>query len=68
MHGVWTAQQIRDAEAVLLAHGAEDALMRRAAHGLALWVRRFLVALHPRVTGRRVTLLVGAGDNGGDAL
>jgi hydroxyethylthiazole kinase-like uncharacterized protein yjeF len=64
MHGVWTAQQIRDAEAVLLAQVPEDGLMRRAAHGLALEVRRFL----GRTSGRRVTLLVGAGDNGGDAL
>ncbi|GAA4548082.1 NAD(P)H-hydrate dehydratase [Pseudonocardia xishanensis] len=65
MQGVWTAQQIRDAEAVLLARCEEGALMRRAAHGLALEVRRFLGS---RVTGRRVTLLVGSGDNGGDAL
>ena len=65
MQGVWTADQIRAAEGVLRADLAEDVLMRRAAHGLALWVRRFL---GPRATGRRVTLLVGSGDNGGDAL
>lgn len=62
MRGVWTAQQIRDAEAVLLAGMPEDGLMRRAAYGLAREVRRLLDGR------RRVTLLVGSGDNGGDAL
>lgn len=42
----------------------DGALMRRAASGLAAHVRRFL----GRTYGRRVVLLVGAGDNGGDAL
>ena len=42
----------------------EGALMRRAAYGLAAHVRGWLGSTY----GRRVTLLVGAGDNGGDAL
>lgn len=62
MHPVWTAQQTRDAEAVLLAEMPADGLMRRAAYGLAREVRRVLAGR------RRVTLLVGSGDNGGDAL
>jgi hydroxyethylthiazole kinase-like uncharacterized protein yjeF len=64
MRGVWTAEQIRETEAVLLERTPDDALMRRAASGLALHVRRFLGS----TAGRRVTLLVGAGNNGGDAL
>src|SRR4051794_26603070 len=68
MQGVWTAQQIREAEEVLLDRLPDGVLMRRAAHGLALGVRRFLGERHGRATGRRVTLLVGAGNNGGDAL
>ncbi|WP_219418441.1 NAD(P)H-hydrate dehydratase [Pseudonocardia nigra] len=66
-HGVWTAQQVRDAEGVLLSRTAEGALMRRAAFGLAVHARRMLAA-DGRVGGRRVALLVGAGNNGGDAL
>lgn len=64
VRGVWTAQQIRDSEAVLLGRTADGVLMRRAAYGLAVHARRML----RRVAGSRVVLLVGAGDNGGDAL
>ncbi len=67
MRGVWTAQQVRDAEAVLLGRIREGALMRLAAFGLAVHARRMLAA-DGRVAGRRVVLLVGAGNNGGDAL
>ncbi|MFR9804265.1 NAD(P)H-hydrate dehydratase [Pseudonocardia sp. RS010] len=68
MQGVWTAQQIRETEEVLLARLPDGVLMRRAAHGLALAVRRYLGERHGRSAGRRVTVLVGAGNNGGDAL
>lgn len=54
----YLTQQVRDAEAPLLANGVP--LMRRAATALAAQLRR------PGVT--RVLLLVGTGDNGGDAL
>ena len=64
MEGVWTAQQIRETEARLMARVPEGALMRRAAFGLARHARRMLA----RTAGSRVALLVGAGDNGGDAL
>ncbi|MGH3616121.1 MAG: NAD(P)H-hydrate dehydratase [Pseudonocardia sp.] len=67
MRGVWAAQQVRDAEAVLLGRTPDGALMRRAAFGLAVHVRRMLTRTG-RVSGRRVVLLVGAGNNGGDAL
>ncbi len=64
MDGVWTAQQIRETEARLIARLPEGTLMRRAAFGLARQARRML----GRTAGARVALLVGAGDNGGDAL
>jgi len=54
----YTAAQVRAAEQPLLAAG--EPLMRRAAAALAAELREF--APH------RVLVLVGAGDNGGDAL
>jgi hydroxyethylthiazole kinase-like uncharacterized protein yjeF len=65
---MWTAEHVRAAEDVLLARTAEGALMRRAAHGLAARAAALLAERTGGVTGRRVTLLVGAGNNGGDAL
>ncbi|MGI8645179.1 MAG: bifunctional ADP-dependent NAD(P)H-hydrate dehydratase/NAD(P)H-hydrate epimerase [Nocardioides sp.] len=59
-----TVEEIRAAEAALLAGQPEGALMQRAAHGLAHAVLDWL----GRAYGARVLLLVGAGDNGGDAL
>lgn len=54
----YSVQQLRDAEAPLLA--ANIPLMQMAATGLAKQLRR------PGI--QRVVLLVGSGDNGGDAL
>ncbi|MCX6398960.1 MAG: NAD(P)H-hydrate dehydratase [Propionibacteriales bacterium] len=59
-----TVEQVRVAEATLLARLPEGALMQRAAYGLACAVLDFLGSAY----GRRVVLLVGSGDNGGDAL
>ncbi|WP_435770126.1 NAD(P)H-hydrate epimerase [Nocardioides sp. SYSU DS0651] len=59
-----TVEQVRRAEGELLARLPEGALMQRAAHGLAHAVTDFLGSAY----GRRVLLLVGSGDNGGDAL
>jgi hydroxyethylthiazole kinase-like uncharacterized protein yjeF len=67
MRAVFTAQQVRDTEAGLLARTPEGALMRRAAFGLATRARRMLAERGP-VAGAAVALLVGAGNNGGDAL
>lgn len=64
MHGLHTADQVRAAEAAMMRTVGDRVLMRRAAAGLAHHVRAFLGATY----GRRVVLLVGAGDNGGDAL
>ena len=64
MRSAHTVEQVRQAEEVLLARLPEGALMQRAAAGLAYAVGDFL----GRVYGARVLLLVGAGNNGGDAL
>ncbi|WP_237741643.1 bifunctional ADP-dependent NAD(P)H-hydrate dehydratase/NAD(P)H-hydrate epimerase [Tsukamurella sp. 1534] len=59
---------VRDAEAPLLRALPDGALMRRAAYGLARVCAGELAERTGGVAGRRVTLLVGSGDNGGDAL
>ena len=64
MFTAYTADQIRTAEHALMATLPEGTLMARAATGLA----SVCAALLPRVYGSRVALLVGSGDNGGDAL
>jgi hydroxyethylthiazole kinase-like uncharacterized protein yjeF len=56
--------QVRAAEAALMARLPEGALMQRAAGGLAAVCAGVL----GKVYGARVVLLVGSGDNGGDAL
>jgi NAD(P)H-hydrate repair Nnr-like enzyme with NAD(P)H-hydrate epimerase domain len=55
---------VREAEERLMARLPEGALMQRAAAGLAYAVIELLGGAY----GRRVVLLVGSGDNGGDAL
>ena len=64
MRHAHTVEQVRAAEDVLLAELPEGALMQRAAHGLAYAVLDLLGTAY----GKRVLLLVGAGNNGGDAL
>ncbi|MFJ1703111.1 NAD(P)H-hydrate dehydratase [Kitasatospora sp. NPDC088346] len=59
-----TVEQVRAAEAELMAGLPEGALMQRAAAGLAATCAQLL----PRVYGSRVLVLAGSGDNGGDAL
>ncbi|MFV0496037.1 NAD(P)H-hydrate dehydratase [Mycobacterium sp.] len=68
MRHYFSAQQIRDAEAPLLARLPDGALMRRAAYGLAAEIIGELTARTGGVAGRRVCAVVGSGDNGGDAL
>ncbi|MFF0723538.1 NAD(P)H-hydrate dehydratase [Streptomyces sp. NPDC004134] len=64
MRSAYGVETVRRAEAALMAELPEGALMQRAAAGLAAAVAGLL----GRVYGRRVVLLVGSGDNGGDAL
>lgn len=62
----YTADEVRAAEAPLLAAGAP--LMARAAAGLADAVSAELSRLGVPLHEARILLLVGPGDNGGDAL
>lgn len=64
MRSAHTVAQVRAAEEDLLARLPDGVLMQRAAAGLAHAVAAFL----GQVYGARVLLLVGAGNNGGDAL
>lgn len=64
MRGVYSVAQVRAAEDALLARLPDGALMSRAATGLAVECAGLL----DRVYGAQVALLVGAGNNGGDAL
>ncbi|MGM1060969.1 NAD(P)H-hydrate dehydratase [Saccharothrix sp. Mg75] len=62
MRGLWTTARVREAEERVLAVVPPGALMRRAAFGVAVVAAELLAGR------RRVGLLVGAGNNGGDAL
>ena len=64
MRSAHTVEQVRAAEAALLARLPDGTLMQQAAAGLAVAVCDLL----GRVYAARVLLLVGPGDNGGDAL
>ncbi|MCU1611440.1 MAG: hypothetical protein JWM45_3356 [Pseudonocardiales bacterium] len=64
----WTVARVRAAEGALLSRVPVGDLMRRAAFGLATRVAAVLAERTGGVSGRHVALLVGAGDNGGDAL
>ncbi|WP_414935896.1 NAD(P)H-hydrate dehydratase [Amycolatopsis sp. cmx-11-51] len=68
MQGIWTTKRIRAAEDRLLAVTPDGELMRRAAFALAVNAVEMLADHTGSVSGRRVTLLVGSGNNGGDAL
>jgi hydroxyethylthiazole kinase-like uncharacterized protein yjeF len=64
MRRAYTVEQVRAAEADLMARLPEGTLMQRAATGLAVAISNFLGHTY----GARVVLLIGSGDNGGDAL
>src|SRR5947208_1427916 len=64
----WSVDDVRAAEHDLLARTPPGGLMQRAAAGLAAVCARELRSRRGRVVGARVVLLVGAGNNGGDAL
>ncbi|MGH8876800.1 MAG: NAD(P)H-hydrate dehydratase [Stackebrandtia sp.] len=66
MRGVWKVDQVRRAEATLMKLLPDGTLMNRAAAGLASRIAKLLRGVG--VYGSRVTILAGAGDNGGDAL
>jgi hydroxyethylthiazole kinase-like uncharacterized protein yjeF len=64
MHGVWPVAEIRAAETALMARLPDGALMQRAAAALAVHCGQLLDSVY----GAHVALLIGSGDNGGDAL
>lgn len=68
MRDFHSVETVRAAEAPLLASLPPGTLMRRAAYGLARVVAGELKARCGGVAGRSVGLLVGSGNNGGDAL
>ncbi|MDX3504115.1 NAD(P)H-hydrate dehydratase [Streptomyces sp. ATCC51928] len=67
MRRAYSVETVRAAEAALMQRLPEGALMQRAAAGLAAACGD-LLRRTGRVYGSRVLLLVGSGDNGGDAL
>lgn len=67
MRRAYSVETVRAAEAALMQRLPKGALMRRAAAGLAVACGD-LLRRNGRVYGSRVLLLVGSGDNGGDAL
>ncbi|MEU5560656.1 NAD(P)H-hydrate dehydratase [Streptomyces globisporus] len=67
MRRAYSVETVRAAEAALMKRLPEGALMQRAAAGLAAACGD-LLRRNGRVYGSRVLLLVGSGDNGGDAL
>jgi hydroxyethylthiazole kinase-like uncharacterized protein yjeF len=67
MRRAYHVEEVRHAEAELMARVPDGALMQRAAAGLAT-VAAGILRDSGGVYGSRVVLLVGVGDNGGDAL
>jgi hydroxyethylthiazole kinase-like uncharacterized protein yjeF len=63
-----TADTVRELERQTMSSTGEDALMQRAAAGLAAAVVTELRNRTGRLYGSAVTVLVGPGNNGGDAL
>lgn len=68
MFGLYAADIVRRAERDLMQRVPEGSLMQTAARGLATRILRFARDIRGSVTGTRVVLLVGSGNNGGDAL
>ena len=61
-------EKVRRAEAAAMAELPVGTLMQRAAAALAVECAQLLREVTGGVTGRSVVLLIGSGDNGGDAL
>ena len=68
MRDAYQVAKVRAAEAKLMALVPDGALMHRAAAGLASVAASLLRQQPGHLYGARVVLLVGTGDNGGDAL
>lgn len=68
MISAYRVAQVRAAEDVMFAQLPDGTLMQRAAMGLAIACAGLLTSVRGAVVGSRVVLLVGSGNNGGDAL
>lgn len=68
MRIAYSVETVRTAERELMDRLPDGVLMQRAAAGLAAACADLLRRALGRVYGARVVLLVGSGDNGGDAL
>src|SRR5829696_3043010 len=68
MMDAYDVATIRGLEAEAIAEVGEDTLMQRAASGVAAGVARDAVSLRGRVYGTKIMILIGPGNNGGDAL
>src|SRR6202453_2315168 len=68
MREAYRVETVRTAERALMAIVPDGTLMQRAAAGLASACTAILQRTPGHVYGAAVTLLVGTGDNGGDAL
>ena len=68
MRPVYDVATVRAAESSVMAGLPDGALMDRAATGLADSCATLMRDLGLRIAGARVVLLIGSGNNGGDAL
>jgi hydroxyethylthiazole kinase-like uncharacterized protein yjeF len=68
MRQAWRVAEVRAAEQALMATLPPGTLMQRAAAGLARRCGSLLQERYGKAYGSGVLLLVGSGDNGGDAL
>ncbi|HEU5485819.1 MAG TPA: bifunctional ADP-dependent NAD(P)H-hydrate dehydratase/NAD(P)H-hydrate epimerase [Microlunatus sp.] len=68
MRYAYTVAQTRALEEAAMAVVGDDALMQRAAHGLSVRAADLIGRTRGTVYGARVLILVGPGNNGGDAL
>ncbi len=68
MKPVHDVATIREAEAALMARMPDGALMQRAATGLAARTASLMREAFGGITGLRLAVVAGSGNNGGDAL
>ncbi|MDN5769966.1 MAG: bifunctional ADP-dependent NAD(P)H-hydrate dehydratase/NAD(P)H-hydrate epimerase [Microlunatus sp.] len=68
MRYAYSVDATRELERVAMTEAGDDALMQRAAHGLAISAADLLARTRGTVYGSRVMIVVGPGNNGGDAL
>lgn len=68
MLGLYPVADVRAAEGEILAATPPGSLMQRAAFGLAVECARLLREIRGSISGSTIAVLVGTGNNGGDAL